>query len=40
MDTPERRVCGERRPKERVAFQIILIFTLTLDLHTIYIYGY
>jgi hypothetical protein len=29
MDTPERRVWGERTPKDRVAFQIILVFTLT-----------
>ncbi len=30
MDTPERRVGGERRPKDRVTLQIILVFTLTL----------
>jgi hypothetical protein len=44
MDTPERRVWGERRPKDRVSLQIILVFTLTrlkpftltLDLHVIY----
>jgi hypothetical protein len=29
MDTPERRVWGERRPKDRVTLQIILVFTLT-----------
>jgi len=29
MDTPERRVWGERRPKESVTLQIILGFTLT-----------
>jgi hypothetical protein len=29
MDTPERRVWGERRPKGRVTLQIILVFTLT-----------
>jgi hypothetical protein len=29
MDTPERRVWDERRPKERVTSQIILVFTLT-----------
>jgi len=29
MDTPERRVRGERRPKDRLAVQIILIFTFT-----------
>jgi hypothetical protein len=29
MDTPERRVWGERRPKHRVTLQIILVFTLT-----------
>ncbi len=29
MDTPERRVWGERRPKDKVTLQIILIFTLT-----------
>jgi len=27
MDTLERRVRGERRPKDRLALQIILIFT-------------
>jgi hypothetical protein len=29
MDTPERRVWGERRTKDRVTLQIILAFTLT-----------
>jgi hypothetical protein len=29
MDTPERRVWGERRSKDKVTLQIILIFTLT-----------
>jgi hypothetical protein len=29
MDTPERRVWGERRPKDRVTLQIILVFTHT-----------
>jgi hypothetical protein len=29
LDTPERRVWGERRPKGRVTLQIILVFTLT-----------
>jgi hypothetical protein len=29
MDIPERRVWDERRPKDRVALQIILIFTFT-----------
>jgi hypothetical protein len=29
MDTPERRVSGERRPKDRMTLQIILVFTLT-----------
>jgi len=29
MDTPERRVWGEGRPKDRVSLQIILVFTLT-----------
>jgi hypothetical protein len=29
MDTPERRVWGEWRPKDRVTLQIILVFTLT-----------
>jgi hypothetical protein len=29
MDTPERRVWGERRPKDRVTLQIIFVFTLT-----------
>jgi hypothetical protein len=28
MDTPERRVWGERRPKGRVTLQIIIVFTL------------
>jgi hypothetical protein len=30
MDTPERRVWDERRPKDRVTLQIILVFTLRL----------
>jgi hypothetical protein len=30
MDTLERRVWGERRPKGRVTLQIILIFALML----------
>ncbi len=30
MDTPERRVWGERRPKDRVTLQIILVFTFPL----------
>jgi hypothetical protein len=29
MDTTERRVWGERKPKDRVTLQIILIFTHT-----------
>jgi len=29
MDTFERRVWDERRPKDRVTLQIILVFTLT-----------
>jgi hypothetical protein len=29
MDTPERRVWGEKRPKDRVTLYIILVFTLT-----------
>jgi hypothetical protein len=29
MDTPERTVWGERRPKDRVTSQIILVLTLT-----------
>jgi hypothetical protein len=29
MDTPERRVWGERRPKDMVTSQIILVFELT-----------
>jgi hypothetical protein len=29
MDTPERRVWGEWRPKRKVTLQIILVFTLT-----------
>jgi hypothetical protein len=28
MNNPERRVWGERRPKDRVTLQIILVFTL------------
>ncbi len=28
MDTPDRRVWGERRPKNRVTLQLILVFTL------------
>jgi len=36
MESPERRVWGERRPKDRVTLQITLVFTLTLDLHTVY----
>jgi hypothetical protein len=29
MDTLKRRVWGERRPKEKVTLQIIIVFTLT-----------
>jgi hypothetical protein len=29
-DTPERRVWGESRPKDRVTLQIILVFALRL----------
>jgi hypothetical protein len=29
MDIPERRAWGERRPKDRVTLQIILVFTHT-----------
>jgi hypothetical protein len=29
MDTSERKVWGERRPKDKVTLQIILVFTLT-----------
>jgi len=29
MDTPERRVWGERRPKTKETLQIILVYTLT-----------
>jgi hypothetical protein len=29
MDTPKRRVWGERRPNDKVILQIILVFTLT-----------
>jgi hypothetical protein len=29
MDTLERRVWGERRPKKRVTLQVLLVFTLT-----------
>jgi len=29
MDTLERRVWGEKKPKYRVTLQIILVFTLT-----------
>jgi hypothetical protein len=30
MDTLERRVWGERRPKDKVTLQMILVFTLAL----------
>jgi hypothetical protein len=30
MDTLQRKVWGERMPKDRVTLQIILVFTLTL----------
>jgi len=30
MDTLERKVWGERRPKNRVILQLILVFTLAL----------
>jgi hypothetical protein len=30
MDTLERKVWNERRPKDRVSLQIILVFTVTL----------
>jgi hypothetical protein len=29
MDTPERKVWGERRPKDRTMLQIILVFPIT-----------
>jgi hypothetical protein len=29
MDTPEKMVWGERRPKDKVTLQIILVLTLT-----------
>jgi hypothetical protein len=29
MDIPERRVWDERKPKDRLSLQIILVFTLT-----------
>jgi hypothetical protein len=29
VDTPERKVWGERRPKDRATLQIILVFTVT-----------
>jgi hypothetical protein len=29
MDTPKRRVWGERRPKNKVTLQIVLVLTLT-----------
>jgi hypothetical protein len=29
MDTPERKVWGERRPKDKATLQIILVFTVT-----------
>ncbi len=49
MDILERRVWGERRPKNKVTLQIILVFTLTLKcpktftqgrVSVIYIYIY
>ncbi len=30
MDAPQKRVWGEKRPKDRVTSQIILVFALTL----------
>jgi hypothetical protein len=30
MDTPKKRVWGEKRPKDRVTLQILLVFTLAL----------
>jgi hypothetical protein len=30
MDTPKRRVWGERRPKDKVTLQLISVFTLAL----------
>jgi len=36
MDTPKRRVWGERRPKDRVTLQIILVFTFTPRLVCVY----
>jgi len=33
MDTPERRVWGERRPKDRVTLHDL---TLMMDLHAVY----
>ncbi len=30
MNAPERRVWGERRPKDMMTLQIILVFTLAL----------
>jgi hypothetical protein len=34
MDTPDRRVWSERRPKDRVTLQIILVFTLNTPQNT------
>jgi hypothetical protein len=36
MNTTDWRVLGGTRPKDRVTLQIILVYTLTLDLHAIY----
>jgi len=47
MDTPERRVWGERRPKNRVTLQNIIVFTRTRPntitrgrVNVLYIYIY
>jgi hypothetical protein len=35
MDTPERKVWGEKRPKDKITLQIILVFTLTFPKTTV-----
>jgi hypothetical protein len=40
MDTHERKVWGERRPKDMVTLQIILVFTLTLTCPKTFTHGH
>ncbi len=39
MDTLKRRVWGERRPKDKVILQVILVFTLTLTCPKTFTWG-